>query len=134
MILSPLKLHSDDQEYRIESIQSKVNFPLNISFSVVDAMESTFNSTIFVDFEKLEFPLLLRHWREGDVFQPFGMEGKSKKVSKLFKDEKLSVVEKESTWLLCSNNLIIWVVGMRQDDRYKINSETKKILKIAIGS
>ena len=92
------------------------------------------NSTIFVDQDKLEFPLTLRHWNEGDIFQPFGMEGKSKKVSKLFKDEKLSVVEKESTWLLCSNNQIIWVVGMRQDDRYKINSETKKILKIAIGS
>lgn len=55
-----------------------------------------------------------------------------KKVSKLFKDEKLSVVEKESTWLLCSANQVVWVVGMRQDDRYKINSETKKILKIAI--
>lgn len=57
-----------------------------------------------------------------------------KKVSKLFKDEKLSVVEKESTWLLCSNNQIIWVVGKRQDERYKINSQTNKILKIAIGS
>ena len=102
--------------------------------SVVDAMESTSNSTIFVDYEKLEFPLVLRHWKEGDVFQPFGMEGKSKKVSKLFKDEKLSVVEKESTWLLCSNNQIIWVVRKRQDERYKINSQTNKILKIAIGS
>ena len=132
LILSPLKLYSDNQEYRIESIQSKVNFPLNIDFSVVDAMESTSNSTIFVDYEKLEFPLVLRHWKEGDVFQPFGMEGKSKKVSKLFKDEKLSVVEKESTWLLCSANQVVWVLGMRQDDRYKINSETKKILKIAI--
>ena len=132
MILSPLKLHSDDQEYWIESIQSKVNFPLNIDFSVVDTMVSTSNSTIFVDYEKLEFPLVLRHWREGDVFQPFGMEGKSKKVSKLFKDEKLSLVEKESTWLLCSANQVVWVVGIRQDDRYKINSETKKILKIAI--
>ena len=76
LIVSPLKIESNQVEYPIESIQSIVNFPLNISFSVVDAMESTFNSTIFVDYEKLEFPLVLRHWREGDVFQPFGMEGK----------------------------------------------------------
>ena len=53
-------------------------------------------------------------------------------MSKLFKDEKLSLVEKEATWLLCSANQVVWVVGMRQDERYKINSETKKILKIAI--
>lgn len=134
LILSPLKLHSDQQEYPIESIQSKVNFPLKLDFSVVNAIESISNSTIFVDYEKLEFPLVLRHWREGDVFQPFGMEGKSKKVSKLFKDEKLSLVDKESTWLLCSTNEVVWVVGIRQDERFKIDSKTKKILKITIQS
>jgi tRNA(Ile)-lysidine synthase len=134
LILSPLKLHSDQQEYPIESIQSKVNFPLKLDFSVVNAIESISNSTIFVDYEKLEFPLVLRHWREGDVFQPFGMEGKSKKVSKLFKDEKLSVVDKESTWLLCSTNQVVWVVGIRQGERFKIDSKTKKILKITIQS
>jgi tRNA(Ile)-lysidine synthase len=76
--------------------------------------------------------LTLRHWKEGDVFQPFGMEGKSKKVSKLFKDEKLSLIEKENTWLLCSENQVVWVVGIRQDERFKINSKTKNIVKIAI--
>ena len=134
LILSPLKLHLDQQEFVIESIQSKVNFPLKLDFSVVNAIESISNSTIFVDYEKLEFPLVLRHWREGDVFQPFGMEGKSKKVSKLFKDEKLSLVDKESTWLLCSTNQVVWVVGIRQDERFKIDSKTKKILKITIQS
>ena len=134
LILSPLKLHSDQQEYPIESIQSKVNFPLKLDFSVVNAIESISNSTIFVDYEKLEFPLVLRRWREGDVVQPFGMEGKSKKVSKLFKDEKLSLVDKESTWLLCSTNQVVWVVGIRQDERFKIDSKTKKILKITIQS
>ena len=134
LILSPLKLHSDQQEYPIESIQSKVNFPLKLDFSVVNAIKSISNSTIFVDYEKLEFPMVLRRWREGDVFQPFGMEGKSKKVSKLFKDEKLSLVDKESTWLLCSTNEVVWVVGIRQDERFKIDSKTKKILKITIQS
>lgn len=134
LIVCPLKIESNQQEYLIESIQSKVNFPLNLIFSEVDALEAASNSTIFVDLDKLTYPLVLRHWKEGDVFQPFGMGGKSKKVSKLFKDEKLSLIEKEDVWLLCSNNQVVWVIGMRQDERYKINSKTKKILKIAIES
>jgi tRNA(Ile)-lysidine synthase len=132
LILSPLKTESNQQEYLIESGTSKVNFPLNLLFSNVDAIGATSNSTIFVDREKLLFPLTLRHWKEGDVFQPFGMEGKSKKVSKLFKDEKLSLIEKENTWLLCSENQVVWVVGIRQDERFKINSKTKNIVKITI--
>jgi tRNA(Ile)-lysidine synthase len=132
LILSPLKTELNQQEYLIESGTSKVNFPLNLLFSNVDAIGATSNSTIFVDGEKLLFPLTLRHWKEGDVFQPFGMEGKSKKVSKLFKDEKLSLIEKENTWLLCSENQVVWVVGIRQDERFKINSKTKNIVKIAI--
>lgn len=132
LILSPLKTESNLQEYLIESVTSKVNFPLNLLFSGVNAIGATSNSTIFVDQEKLKFPLTLRHWNEGDFFQPFGMEGKSKKVSKLFKDEKLSLIEKENTWLLCSENQVVWVVGIRQDERFKINSKTKNIVKIAI--
>lgn len=132
LIVCPLKIESNQQEYLIESIQSKVNFPLNLIFSEVDALEAASNSTIFVDLDKLTYPLVLRHWKEGDVFQPFGMGGKTKKVSKLFKDEKLSLIEKEDVWLLCSNNQVVWVIGMRQDERYKINTKTKKILKIAI--
>jgi tRNA(Ile)-lysidine synthase len=134
LIVCPLKIESNQQEYLIESIQSKVNFPLNLIFSEVDALEAASNSTIFVDLDKLTYPLVLRHWKEGDVFQPFGMGGKTKKVSKLFKDEKLSLIEKEDVWLLCSNNQVVWVIGMRQDERYKINSKTKKIQKIAIES
>jgi tRNA(Ile)-lysidine synthase len=132
LILSPISLESNEQEYLIESGSSKVNFPLNLLFSNVDAIGATSNSTIFVDREKLIFPLTLRHWNEGDVFQPFGMEGKSKKVSKLFKDEKLSLIEKENTWLLCSENQVVWVVGIRQDERFRINSKTKNIVKITI--
>jgi tRNA(Ile)-lysidine synthase len=132
LILSPISFESNEQEYLIESNQSKVNFPLNLLFSGVNAIGATSNSTIFVDQEKLKFPLTLRHWNEGDIFQPFGMEGKSKKVSKLFKDEKLSLIEKEKTWLLCSENQVVWVVGIRQDERFKINSKTNKIVKITI--
>lgn len=132
LILSPLKLATDKQEFLIESVDSKVNFPLNMLFSNVAEISATSNSTIFVDQNKLKFPLVLRRWNEGDVFQPFGMGGKSKMVSKLFKDEKLSLIEKENVWLLCSESQVVWIVGIRQDERFKIDSKTKKILKIAI--
>jgi tRNA(Ile)-lysidine synthase len=86
-------------------------------------------NTIYVDTDKIKFPLQLRKWSEGDVFQPFGMKGK-KKLSKFFKDEKLSLVAKENIWVLCSNKQIMWVIGHRPDERFKVTPETKQILKI----
>ena len=130
LILSPLPSQENQQEFEIESVESKVKCPLNLVFSIVSKIGVASNSTIFVDQDKLVFPLTLRHWNEGDVFQPFGMEGKSKKVSKLFKDEKLSLIDKEKVWLLCSNNQVVWVVGIRQDERFKIDSNSKNLLKI----
>jgi tRNA(Ile)-lysidine synthase len=130
LILSPLQSQDTKQEFLVESLDSKVKFPLNLVFSTVSKIGVASNSTIFVDQDKLVFPLTLRHWNEGDVFQPFGMEGKSKKVSKLFKDEKLSLIDKEKVWLLCSNNQVVWVVGIRQDERFKIDSNSKNLLKI----
>ena len=130
LILSPLPSQENQQEFEIESLESKVKFHLNLDFSNVSEIGVASDSTIFVDEDKLVFPLTLRHWNEGDVFQPFGMEGKSKKVSKLFKDEKLSLIDKEKVWLLCSNNQVVWVVGIRQDERFKIDPNSKKLLKI----
>jgi tRNA(Ile)-lysidine synthase len=132
LLLSPIHLENEDQEYLIANAQEQINIPLNLSFSKVAEISIVSNTTIFVDEDKLQFPLVLRHWREGDSFQPFGMAGKSKKVSKLFKDEKLSLIEKENTWLLCSNNQIVWILGIRQDDRFKIDNTTKNLLKIQI--
>ena len=109
--------------------QKEINFPLNISFCHVNDISVEATNTIFVDEDALHFPLELRKWHEGDVFYPFGMNGK-KKLSKYFKDEKLSLIEKENTWILCSNNTIVWVIGMRQDDRFKVTETTTKILKI----
>lgn len=130
LILSPSPSQESQQEFEIESIESKVKFPLNLDFSNVSEIGVASDSTIFVDEDKLVFPLTLRHWNEGDVFQPFGMEGKSKKVSKLFKDEKLSLIDKEKVWLLCSNNQVVWVVGIRQDERFKIDPNSNNLLKI----
>ena len=132
LILSPVDFSVDKQEYFIDANHTVVNVPLNITFSPVADRTIVSNKTIFVDSNKLQYPLLLRRWNEGDQFQPFGMDGKSKKISKFFKDEKLSLLEKENTWLLCSNNRIVWIVGHRQDERFKIENTTKNILKIQL--
>lgn len=130
LILSPIDFSEQKQEYSITEDQKEVNVPLNLTFSKVADMGLVSNKTIFVDADKLHYPLILRRWKEGDGFQPFGMNGKSKKVSKLFKDEKLSLLEKENAWLLCSNDEIAWIINIRQDERFKIDNTTKNILKI----
>lgn len=130
LILSPINFKEQKQEYSIVEDQKEVNIPINLSFCKVADIGLVSNKTIFVDTDKLHYPLILRRWNEGDSFQPFGMNGKSKKVSKLFKDEKLSLLEKENAWLLCSNNEIAWIINIRQDERFKIDNTTKNILKI----
>lgn len=132
LILSPINLEVDIEEYFIYKNQKEVNIPLNLSFCKVADISLVPNTTIFVDEDKLWFPLDLRRWKKGDSFQPLGMEGKSKKVSKFFKDQKLSLIEKENIWILCSDNQIVWIVGLRQDERFKVKNTTKNILKIQL--
>jgi len=105
----------------------KKPFFLSIN-KVEEILDYTLNN-LYLDFDKLVFPLKLRPWEDGDYFFPFGMKGK-KKLSKFFKDEKLSLISKEKIWVLLSENNIIWVVGMRSDARFKVDDETKHILKI----
>lgn len=132
LILSPINSVNEKEEYSITENLKEVNIPLNLTFCKVADISIVSNKTIFVDADKLQYPLILRHWNEGDRFQPFGMNGKSKKVSKLFKDEKLSLLEKENSWLLCSNDQIVWIIGLRQDERFRIENTTKNILKIQL--
>jgi tRNA(Ile)-lysidine synthase len=130
LILSPINIEDKKEEYYIFKDQKEIDSPLNLSFSKVADIGIGSNRAIFVDEDKLHFPLVLRRWKEGDSFQPFGMEGKSKKVSKIFKDEKLSLIDKENTWLLCSDDKIIWIIGIRQDERFKIEKTTKNRIQI----
>lgn len=132
LILSPIVEKDVSEIYFIEKDQKEVNYPIKLTISSQNFHSNTDNSFIFVDADKLKFPLLLKKYEEGAVFLPFGMGGKSKKVSKLFKDEKLSLLQKEKTWILYSNEAIVWVVGIRQDDRFKVDINTKNSLQIAI--
>ena len=82
----------------------------------------------YFDIDKLRFPLVLRRWKHGDFFFPFGGKGK-KKISDLFTDAKLNSLEKKQCKLLCNSNKdIVWVAGMRSDNRYKVTDKTKNIL------
>jgi tRNA(Ile)-lysidine synthase len=84
LILLPINTEIEVQDYFIDKTTKEVTVPLNLSFCKVKNISVASNTAIFVDQNKLEFPLVLRHWRKADYFQPFGMGGKSKKVSKLF--------------------------------------------------
>ena len=84
---------------------------------------------VLIDKDKLKFPIVVRKWQKGDYFYPAGMQGK-KKLSKFFIDKKMSILQKEKIWLLCSADMIVWVIGERLDERFKVTESTKNILKI----
>lgn len=86
-----------------------------------------------LDFDKLHFPLILRKPRPGDSFQPLGMRGR-KKVSDFFIDLKVSRFDREKTWLLCSDDSIVWVIGYRIGQQFRITDKTKHILQIILSN
>lgn len=91
------------------------------------------NNVLYIDKTKVMFPLIIRKWAHGDWFKPLGMKG-SKKLSDYFTDRKFSLSDKENTWLICSGEDIVWVIGERADDRFKITTQTKEIFKIQLFS
>ncbi|OUR91152.1 tRNA lysidine(34) synthetase TilS [Flavobacteriales bacterium 34_180_T64] len=116
----------------ISEHEKQIEFPMGtLFFDEADTIFGKRSEMIYVDKNKLEFPLTLRHWQEGDYFYPLGMTGK-KKLSKYFKDEKMSLLDKENAWLLCSNDEVVWVVNRRADNRFKVNENTKQVLKIEL--
>jgi tRNA(Ile)-lysidine synthase len=131
-----LLLSENKPENKLEILileeDKKVETPLGVLFfDEADALLDQNQKVIYVDNELLKYPLKLRKKEEGDVFYPSGMNGK-KKLSKYFKDEKLSLLDKENTWLLCSENEIVWVVNKRADNRFRVTEKTKRILKIEL--
>jgi len=120
------------QSITLETVEISQKIDLTIGkfiFSNVSEIFESEKNVIFIDKEKLIVPLEVRKWQPEDVFYPLGMKGK-KKVNKYLKDEKLSLSEKENSWVLTSDNKIIWVINRRADERFKVEKNTKNILKI----
>ena len=131
LLLEEIREQKENVFY-IEGNTVELIYPLHIQLKKVSELEKSSNKSVaYFDRDKLKFPLKLRKWKEGDLFYPQGMNGK-KKLSKYFKDEKFSLIDKENQWLLLSDDKIVWVVGKRIDDRFKVKKSTKNILKIEV--
>ena len=131
LIISP-KEDKRDAEYHIESATEFEKLPISIIAEIRPYTAIQINKSkefAYLDIERVQFPLKMRKWEEGDFFQPLGMNGK-KKVSNFFVDEKFSILEKEKTWLLLTDNKICWIVGHRISEEFKITSSTKKVLSL----
>lgn len=135
LIISTREINIKVQEFTFDQNVSELQSPLHFEISKFLKSDNfkieNDKKTAWFDFDKLEFPLTIRKWRTADRFKPFGMKG-SKLLSDLFIDEKLSLLEKENIWLLVSGNEIIWVIGLRSSDRFKITSKTETIYSIIL--
>lgn len=92
----------------------------------------TDKSVACIDRKLVEFPLVVRKLKTGDYFYPFGMKMKKKKISRFLIDQKVAMHEKENIWVVESAKRIIWVVGMRIDERFRITGRSEKMIMIRI--
>jgi len=125
IIIQPIR-KNEKIEIQIDKNDKECFSPIQLGFSLSENLDIQNNVNIaMLDLSKLHFPLVLRKWEKGDFFFPLGMNGK-KKLSDFFIDNKISIPEKEQIWVLCSDNEIAWIVGLRLDYRFKITEKTKK--------
>ncbi len=133
-LISPYKSNQDKVFY-IEEDCTKLSHPVHLTFEKIERTLnfrfSTHPNVVDLDYDKLVFPLIMRHWKEGEYFQPLGMTG-LKKLSDFFIDEKYSIPEKENAWIIGSGNQLVWIVGKRLDDRFKITAHTKRVFRIRL--
>lgn len=136
LIISP-KQTTEAANILIEAADSEVPFEKGvIKIQELNSDElklSADNNIAMLDAATIQFPLLLRKWKQGDYFYPLGMQ-KKKKLNRFFIDNKLSLTQKENTWVVEMNKKIMWIAGMRIDDRFRITANTKRILKLSLTS
>ena len=134
LIISPIFDYAEHRYY-IDENTLKIDKPLCMKFEVIpktnDFLIDKSTHIAYLDYDKLVFPLVLRKWKYGEYFMPLGMDS-LKKLSDFFIDKKLSISEKEKTWILSLGKDIIWVIGMRLDERFKITDDTNTILKVTL--
>ena len=132
LIIVPNKTE-DASHILIEKLNTGIKFKQGIlkieNIEITNHKLQTASNIAQLDTSLIEFPLLLRKWKQGDYFYPLGMQ-KKKKLNRFFIDRKLSSTEKEKVWVLESNKKILWVIGYRIDDRFKISATTKEVFII----
>ena len=134
LIISPLAEAEQQSYYLIEKNTAAVQFPggeLRIDHLPNDGKINADADLAYIDAALLEYPLLLRRYRQGDYFYPLGMNRK-KKLSRFFSDLKLSLLQKENSWVLESNKKIVWIPGYRLDDRFKVTAQTQDVVRPAL--
>lgn len=121
------------KEFLISSEMSHLTHPVNLEIKDCPIENVFFDkknkNLAFLDSDKLKFPLKIRKWEKGDFFYPLGMKGR-KLISDFWVDNKISIVDKKKIWLLISDGHIVWIIGQRIDNRYRISEETKNVLCI----
>ena len=128
----PVEIKVSDKEFLIKDLNDFKKLPFKLNADVSAAKKIIIARQIAqIDFEKQLFPLKVRKWKAGDKFMPLGMNG-FKKISDFLINQKLNRFEKENVWLLLNKKDIVWVIGYRLDERYKIKPGTKKILKLEL--
>jgi len=134
LIISPLEVQAQEQVV-VDNWEEKISFregQLLLKRKPADKIEVVNNNgKALLDEDKIKFPLILRKWKPGDYFYPLGMK-KKKKLARFFIDQKLSLSDKEKIWVIEMNRKIVWVVGMRIDDRFKITANTKSVMEISV--
>ncbi|HOK37805.1 MAG: tRNA lysidine(34) synthetase TilS [Bacteroidales bacterium] len=116
-----IKKESFEKDFYSQGIFAKI-----VNINDLKSFEN-FPHIAYFDFDKLSFPLKIRKWLHGDKFKPFGMNN-FKKLSNFFNDIKLNCFEKENINILCSADKIVWIIGYRSDNRFKIDNTTKTVL------
>ncbi len=132
LIVSKLN-EQKDVEFLIQQNDEHLMVPFEIQISkTTNIVIPKVKNAVALDYAKLHFPLTLRRWRAGDWFVPLGMKGR-KKLSDFFTDNKFSLLDKEHTWILVDGTGdVIWIVGHRLDDRYKITDSTTEYYLIKV--
>lgn len=127
LIISPLG-KNEESIFLMEKPGSVVELPIGkIECSFAEGLESISKDVNIAQLnaKDIAFPLIIRKWKQGDYFYPLGMY-KKKKLSRFFIDNKLSLTQKENTWVVESNKKILWVIGQRIDNRFKINTSVQE--------
>ncbi len=121
--------------FRSEKDVEELSYPVKLSLKIFDSIKGFSiprdKNVACFDADKIIWPLVLRSYKIGDSFIPLGMNN-YKKVSDFFSDNKVSIIDKEKALVLESDDKIIWLIGYRNDNRFRISDKTQRVLMISI--